>query len=380
MSRNAKMNKGDETIKKVDLKAGRYSERTLVNLICTDVQKKEYAKKGKFPNKQKYTAFLNRLGRYCIFEQVQDSDKFNIKEVFQCPISDAEIKVHEGIYQYLAPLILDQVLNDSENRWTLFNVFELAKTCHLFNLNYNTMKYNQGAVERDLRIPKYTTSDFFLKVDDRINYRIRKCLDYLHSMNCIAYDEVHIIQTYEIEVLFDGNRRKEIRKLNQPHRTTKQEMSLYTSLDKAASKYADVKNQSDKFYGNIGAKYRAELSRLFKEHHIKYVCRGFEIWQIDDDRCKEVFESFKNNSVSYYQEKIGAEFKVLVDSNAETRIQNRKYTADNYLDNFKELSKITLPYDSPDIRPRLPSAKKHGEILVAEAQEIDYEIEEIEDY
>ena len=140
------------------------------------------------------------IGRYCKFEPVQDTDKINVKEVFPSPISDAEIQIHEKIYQCLTPLILDQVLNGSEGRWTLFNAFGLAKACHLFNLNYNTMKYNQGAVEKDLQIPRYTTSDFFLKVDDRINYRIRKCLDYLHSMNCITYDEVHIIQTYEVDL------------------------------------------------------------------------------------------------------------------------------------------------------------------------------------
>lgn len=380
MSQKLKTAKGDGTIKKVDFKAGQYREKTLVNLICTDAQKKEYAPKGKFPNAKKHDAFLNRLGRYCKFEQVQNTDKINVKEVFPCPISDAEIKIHERIYQYLTPLILNQVLNDSESRWTLFNVFELAKACHLFNLNYNTMKYNQGAVEKDLQIPRYTASDFFLKVDDRINYRIRKCLDYLHSMNCITYDEVHIIQTYEVEILSDENKRKEIRKMNKPHRATKSEMNLYTSLDKAASRFAEVRNQSDKFYGNIGLRYKAELARLFKEHHIKYVCRGFEIWQIDDDRCREVFESFKNNPVSYYQEKIGTEFKNLVDSNADTRFRSREHIVNNYLDNFKELSEITLPYDSPDIRPRLPSAKKHSDILIEESQNIDYEIEEVEDY
>lgn len=373
MLKKSNRNKGDGIIKKINLKPGRYNEVTLVDKVCTDAEKKSYHMKEKFASAKYRQSFIDRLDCYCKYEYDQDAKKVNVKEVFKYPKTTAEVKVHKGIYQYLAPLILDKVINTEEGRWTMFNIHDLARDCCMYNKNYSTMKSNQGAVEKDLNIPQFTTSEFFNKADDRIDDYIRRCVKYLKEMNCVIFDEIHIIckisKDYET-CLNEDTQEDEIHEYitNKRFEATKEEVDLYASLVEIASKKAGVRNHADKWYGKTAIKYNAELSKLLKDHNIKYVCPGFRLHRVDTDRCREILDSFSDKPINQYRKEIGFLLKNVMDGNAEKRVKKAGRADKFYLENFKDLSEITLLYGAPDIRPRLPSAKTQQERLQQKAE------------
>lgn len=369
MSKKSKTNKGDETIKKIDLKAGQYNEATLVDKVCTDAERRLYHKKEKFASAKHRQSFISRLDCYCKFKYDQDTKKVNVKEIFTYPKTQAEVKVH----QYLAPLILDKVINTEEGRWTIFNIQDIARDCYMCNKNYSTMKNNQDAVERDLHIPQFTTSEFFNKADNCIDDYIRRCIKYLKEMNCVIFDEIHIIckinKNYET-CFNEDTQEDEIHEYitNKRFEATKEELDLYAGLVEIASRKAGVRNHADKWYGKTAIKYNAEISKLLKAHNIKYVCGGFRLHRVDTSRCKEILGSFSDKPINQYRKEIGVLLKTVMDGNAEKRIKKAGRADKFYLENFKDLSEITLLYGAPDIRPRLPSAKTRQERLQDEAE------------
>lgn len=63
-----------------------------------------------------------------------------------------------AIYQYLTPLILDEIINNRNDRQTLFNTYELVKASYLVNDNYAPMKFAQDEVSSGLQIPYKTVA------------------------------------------------------------------------------------------------------------------------------------------------------------------------------------------------------------------------------
>lgn len=355
--------KGDDIIKSINLKAGRYTEIKLVDMVCTDAQKRSYYRKNKFANSKQREMFLDRLSCYCTFEVDEATNKYLIKNVYEFPKVAAETKIHKGIYQYLAPLILNNLLNNGNERSIVFSSFSLAADCYMVNQNYPLMKFNQKAVETDLNIPEKQVMEYFAKSDGSIDYYIRQCLKYLEATNCLVFNEVHLIKTYEEKNESDPESNAVIkrRKYSDLHVATKEEMDLYTMLVEIASEESGVRNNCDKWYGKSSIQYRTELNKLFKQKHIKYVYKGFEIWKVNTKRCREIFDSFSDKSILEYQQGIGCILKSIIDSNA-----GQRKLQDSQLEHFKELSEITLLYDAPKVH--LPSAKSYQERLQEEAE------------
>lgn len=360
---DGKSNREDDRIKEINLKGGQYKESTLVDKICTEAQKRSYHKKEKFANNKQRSMFLDRLSCYCTYDYDQDRKMCKVKKVFTYPKTDAEVKVHSGIYQCLTPLILDMVLRSkSEGRHAVFSAFDLAENCSMFNANYKIMKHNQAAIETDLHIPQNTAQEFFLKSDDRINYYIRKCVEYLNKMGCVVFDEIHLIKRYTEEVIPDEETDDVIKiRRTEKHIASKEEMDLYTAILEEASKKAGIRKNADRWYGKTAFRYQTEVSRLFKKNHIAYVCRGFVVYRFDTDRCREILNTFSDKSMNQYRQGAGSLFKALMDERAEARFITHSSFDENYLEHFKDLSEIALLFDAPDIKPRLLSAENYEE-------------------
>lgn len=358
---------GDEIIN-INLKPGLYLEKTLVNLICTPAQKKEYYKRGRFPNSQKQNMFWNRLSRYCEFEYI--AGKYKIKHVFDSPITDSEIRIHKGIYQYLAPLILDIVLKNTDNNKSIVTSFALARDSDLINRNYGYMKARQDAVVTDLQIPKTTVFEYFINTDSRIDDYIEQCVKYLESLNCILYEKVYLIAV-EGKLSSEGAEKAiNVECQIDCHRASENEVSLYANLVDEASRAAGVVNASDRFYGKTGAKYKAILDKLLEQNGIRYMVRAFQLYRVNADRCRKILATFNDKSLDERRRDIGAVFKVIIDGNAEKRSAERPRADKNFIENFKNLSEITLLYGAEDIRPKMPSAKSYKDIMADKANNI----------
>lgn len=341
----------------VQLKKGAYNESTLVDKVCTEAQRNSYHKKDRFASGKHRNMFLDALARYCDYKYDVESGKYIITEIYCYPKTLFESKVHKGIYQYIAPLILNEVLfgDGYKKRKTVITSLDLAQAANIIGRNYNNAKYNQDAMEADLHFPATILAEYFNKADNRIDDYIRQCIKYLAGMNCVIYNEVHMICDYPKYVDTAGG--VLICKEEQVRKATDDEMRLYSQLVEVASKKANVITSADKWYGNKAEKYQTELKKLLKQNNILFVCRAFELWRVDTERCKDVLESFSDKSIEQRKQEIGTVLKLMMDRNAENRLIKNPSLGKDYLEQFKRLSDLTLPYDADDIMKQLPSAR-----------------------
>ena len=95
--------------------------------------------------------FLDTLARYCDYEYDMSTKKYTVLEVYKYPKSLYDSKIHKGIYQYLAPLILYEVLfgEGYKDRKAVITSMDLAQVVSMVNSNYTKMKYNQDSVVID---------------------------------------------------------------------------------------------------------------------------------------------------------------------------------------------------------------------------------------
>lgn len=357
--------------KPVKLKKGSYNEITLVDKVCSDAQRRSYHKKERFASGKHHSMFLDTLARYCDYEYDIAEKKYIVTEVYEYPKTLYESKIHKGIYQYLAPLMLYQVLF-GENRKAVVTSMDLAKYAGIVNDNYENVRYNQDAMQTDLGFSSAVLAEYFNKADSRIDDYIRQCIKYLSGMNCVIYNETHMIgllpKTADIENGHVIIRPPEVR------RATDDEMKLYSKLVEKASRRAKITSNSEKWYGKKAARYNTELTRLLKENGIQFVCRAFELWKVDEKRCKDIMRGFADKTISQRTQEIGTVLKVIMDSNAEARLNKNPSLGSDYLEQFKRLSDITLLYGADDIMKLLPSAQ--GKDIQADMRErYGYEIE-----
>lgn len=342
--------------KLVRLKKGSYNESTLVDKVCSEAQQRSYHKKEKFASGKHRSMFLDSLARYCDYEYDAENEKYVVTDVFKYPKTLYESKIHKGIYQYLAPLILNEVLF-GKGRKAVITSMDLARAAEIINVNYDNAKYNQDAMQIDLGFSQSVLVEFFNKADSRIDDYIRQCIKYLSGMNCVIYNETHMIgimpKTADIE---NGH---VIIKPPEVRRATDDEMKLYAKLVEQASRKAKITSNSEKWYGKKAARYNTELTRLLRENGIMFVCRAFELWKVDEKRCKDIMRSFaeEGKTIEDRKQEIGTVLKLIMDENAEKRLIKNPSLGENYLEQFKRLSDMTLLYGAEDIMKLLPSAK-----------------------
>lgn len=378
MPKKLKTHKGDESIKKIDLEPVLYDESVLVDKVCTAAQKRSYHKKEKFANNKQRSMFVERLSQYCEFTYDPDAKEVNVKKIFDYPKTRAELKIHDGIYLYLTPLLLDAIIHSENDRQSLFSVYELTKKSHMMNHNYGTMKFAQDEVSTGLHIPNRTISEYFDKADGYFHYYIKKCLNYLVETSCIIFSEVPIIKKVtfvDAEINLNGCKAR-----GKPdiHKATEEEMNLYAKLLETVDNELDIHSNQDRWFGKKAWTYQSTLSKLLKDHNIEYVIQGFEIYCVHPDRCQEIMQSFSEHSLDYYKQEIGTMLKEIVDSNAENRTEKHKLIDVDYLEHFKDLSEISLPYGAEDITKRIPALKNsYDKRMKGKLEQMEFEYSEV---
>lgn len=337
----------------------------LVDKVCSEAQRRSYHRKEKFASGKYQNMFLDTLARYCDYEYDVVTKKYTVLEVYKYPRSLYDSKIHKGIYQYLAPLILCEVLfgEGYKDRKAVITSMDLAQIVSMVNSNYTKMKYNQDAVLIDMDFDANILAEYFNKADNRIDDYIRRCIKYLTAMNCVIYNETHMIGIMPTTAEIDNGHI--IVGPAQVRKATDDEMKLYSRLVEKASRKAKILSESEKWYGKKAPRYNAELIRMMKEHGILFVCRAFELWRVDEEQCKNILRSFNEKTIEQRRQEIGVVLKAIMDTNAEKRFQQNAALGSNYIEQFKRLSDITLLYDADDVLKLLPSVheKNYQEVM-----------------
>ena len=95
------------------------------------LKKKSYHRKEKFASGKHQSMFLDTLARYCDYEFDAEKKKYVVTEVFSYPKTLSDAKIHKGIYQYLAPLMLYRVLygDDKKESQSSDNLYGYSCRC-----------------------------------------------------------------------------------------------------------------------------------------------------------------------------------------------------------------------------------------------------------
>lgn len=359
------------------LEKRQYSEVELVSMICTEIQANSYKKKNKFVGGKQRSMFLDKLSTYCEYEYDKEQKQYTITDVYDSPQTMAQARLHKGIYRFLAPLILNEMINNhDENNKARLTVFDLAKKIALVNNNYDQIKYNMEQVGDELSIPFYIVYEYFNKTDLQIDEYLRRCIKYLRSENCVIANEVHVIQTFEQSAELDENLVL-ITKEKDVHTASDEEMKLYSRIIEQASREAGAFTNYDQWYGKSSGKFKKALKRLLEQHGIDYVCRGFEMWYIDLDKCKKMLDEYVAEfSLAENTRMLGEVFKLILDDNAATRASKKEMVDLSYVEHFKSLSSLTVLSDAEDIRKKIKSWKTQPDKLIEKANSINVEYRE----
>ena len=354
----------------------KYDEKELVYMLCTDSQIKSYEQKDRFVGGKQRSIFLDKLSQYCEYEFNQQERTYLITDLFEVPKTIAQARLHKGIYQFLAPLILNEMINNhDENHKARLTIFDLAKKIAMVNSNYDYIKYNIEQSGKELEIPFYELYEYFNKTDLQIDEYLRRCIKYLASENCVIANEVHVIQTAEIGVDINKNT-VAIVKEKDVHTATDEEMDLYARLVEQASKISGASTNYEQWYGKNSKNFKKALKQLLNENGIDYVCRGFEMWYVDLDKCRRMLEDYSVIPLSERTKMLGELFKLIIDENAEKRASKNPLIDNGYVEHFKTLSSLTILNNSEDVRKKFKYWKSQPERLMNKANNFNVEYTE----
>ena len=367
-----------EEVRKIDLKKQMYHEYELVKKLCTEAQIKSYEKNYKFSGGKQRSIFLDKLSAYCEYEHDRQNRTYTITELYDIPMTMAQARLHKGIYQFLAPLILNEMLNNhDENNKARMTIFDLARQVALINPNYDYVKFNMELSSDELDIPYLDINEFFKRADVKIDEYLRRCLKYLRSENCVLVNEVHVIQTFEEKVdISDGV--AVITKVKDLHTASDDEMNLYSRLVEEASNISGAHTNQEQWYGKNAQKFKRVLEESLRNNGIDYVCRAFEMWYVDLNKCEKMLAEYTQEfSIEEHADMLGKVFKLMIDENAENRLGKKSYFDTDYVEHFKTLSSLTILPDAEDLRGKFKGWKSKSEKMIEKAQDTVLKFNEV---
>lgn len=347
-----------------------YSEIELVRLVCSPKQIQSYEKRGKFAGGKQREMFLKRLSECCEFEYDSKKREYHVLNIFAVPQTKAEKQIHSGIYQFLAPLILNKVAEyRQQNQTTVLTPFELAKEIGLVNQNYNLIRYNMKSAKKDLDIPYKELHDFLNTVYRRADDYVYRCIKYLQSEEILEVNEVQIIQTFKETAKVESHTIV-VTKESDRHIASDEEMALYRQLVTTASGIAGTYTGREQLFGKDSYKFKNSMRKLLYDSGIDYVSRGLELWCENIKKAEQLMAEYDDFSIIGYTEQLNLKFKALIDGNAEKFAVKNELSDTNYTEHFKTLSSLTLLNDAEDVRKHFATWKMGSEWIGKKASKL----------
>lgn len=342
---------------KVKIRKSEINTRQLVELFGTKKNKEYYANNNKLPTSTK-KSILTKASRYCDIIDLGNG-KYQINKVYTNPKPLTLNKLQNGIYQYMAPLILLKLLNGHDkNNKVVFPLLDWALFIDMINNNYKPMKYNQSNTGEYLNINTSIINEFFEKVDENIRYYIENCLEYLKKADVLVWYKVPMLRKRIIERSESTNKDINIKCSYIDARATDEEIKYIIDTSELIRSLYGIKNKSECFYGNKAEIYRRELQNKLTRQDILYFYDSYEVYYTNKLRCNNLLKDFTYSNEKELIHNFNKYFiENIVVSNAEKRQAKeiiKQYRLDeNYITNFKTLSELTL-----DIQQKLNVSKE----------------------
>lgn len=330
----------------------------IIEKYATPTIKDSYKKTGKLATKNKQSV-LQSFARYCEYKELSNN-RYRITRVFKTPVPTTFTKLNDGLYKYLAPIVLNKLLTEhDETNKIVMPLMDYARHIEMINDNYKPMKYNQEATSEYLGVNNDVIREYFDKMDDNIKYYIQRCLDYLQSADVLKWYKVPMVRKKKKETIIQSNGNIMIRCYYEDLRATPEEVNHFNTVFEDLRKEMNIKSKSECFYGSKALKFCKSLSEKLNELDIQYFYDGYEIYYTSLERCENLLQTFENyNNTDLLTQQFNETFISSIVGNAEQRqlkelkkeLSESFKKDSNYIANFKILSETTINQDVPKVK------------------------------
>lgn len=367
-------------------KKGNHSFSEIVNILGNKQQKKSYEKNKSLGTKARIY-LLEKLSRYCDYSMSDDGRAITINRTYKNPKPVHLPKLQTGLYQYMSPIILLELLHSSdENNKINLPIFKWARLIDMVNENYQPVKFNKDKVCKYFNINDNTMNEFFDKVDESMRYYMHSCLEYLRKCDVIKWYKVPMLYK---RVMFRGSNDSDGQAnlvCTYEHvRATDEEVKFVLDCMEYVRKELNIKTESACYYGTSSKKFKTRLKEMLKQRDILYQYDSYEVFYTNKIRVENLLKEFPVNDKDGLVKGFNQEFIDLIIKNAEKRsVKNfanevlKEYRQSyNYLEDIMHLSELTIPFDkNVDVYKSL-KLKKDYDKNFEEKKEDDFFINKI---
>ncbi len=356
----------------IELKPGAINNKELVEIFGTERQKESYYKNWKLNTGNK-TSILNKAKNKCDIEDL-GRGKYTIHRVYNPYINEEIIPLKKGLNKYIAPIILNKLLNQQDkHRKIVLPFVSWAKNFEIINENYPIIKYNQQQSSNYLNINQDILFEYFEKMDSCIKYHFNKCLEILkEKADLIDYDTVKMVK--KVKIIKDDKINNNINDgmnifldyFDEP--ISDDDRNFVHDCEELAETKANITKKKEKYYGIKSIIYKKELKRLLIKRNILFTFRSYKIFYKNEDKIKEAISLFDDIDLNNEEEFIEAfhdsflnyiEHKATLRHNKEiekSKIEDLTYIIkkhriiETYIQDFKLLSQLTIKKDSESLK------------------------------
>ena len=342
-----------KTVNLKDITVGEINSETLVEWFGSQANKDYFKKRRKIPNTTK-VVLLKRAVCKCDIEDV-GRGKYMIHSVHEEEIPYSMYEINKGVVQYLAPMILSELLyTDYIDGVTILN---LANAVGIINRNYRTIKSNKKLTSKKLELDIENIHNYYHVVDSAIKYYIIYSLKKLKSCGCLLFDEPYMVVTKKTENIEHTIKSTKIENIIDCRIATGSEGAKYSELIEEAMDELKIPDLKEAYFGSK----RSAFSELMKEKikeiktddgaSIVMIFKGVRVWSVSPKRSELILEDFnksnKKDSIKnfnkFFIELIQGKLDRKDNLNVNTNIALCN-TESDVLQPLNELSKTTLDY------------------------------------
>lgn len=327
-----------------NIKPGKYSEKTLVEMFASQKMKDDYNKKGKFTSSNKQR-LLDKISRYC---QIQDlgNGYYTISKIHPYPLPAKWALMNKPLYRDITPLLLHNLINGhDENNAITLTIGKWARELRMVNQNYPLVKSNKEDSAELLDVDVDTIFDFYDKADAAMEYYILNDLSFLKTALCVYWTEVH----YVVEEITDntnvidenGNITPSIKL--QTRIATEEEMDFYTTCMEVADNELGITTDKERYYSKKSIEWSRIVRRELYKRGIKLVYKAYKGYYMHLDRCKYLLDQFDQKTQEELHAELAEDFAKHMIENSEKRYEksSEKYNS-SYCEYFAGLCDVVI--------------------------------------
>lgn len=340
---------------KSKLKIGIISEKKLIEYCATDKQREKYNNNGHFVSDLKNAVLKNASLQY----EIKDlgNREYEIIKIYDYKLPSCINKLHNGLYQYIVPLMLSKIINERDQYNKVnFTFYKWARLIDMINNNYYPIKKNKVQYSKELNIDENTLEEYFTRVDDSIQYYIFNALEYLRKSGVIQWYKVPMICIRHINVddkVPNDKHNIDVQLSYETRRATEEETKYSLECIDKIKEELHLENLSQCFFGKHAQKFANRLKILLRKKDIEYFYDTYEAYCVGQNikKCKNILDTYNISEPDKFIIDFNKEFKNNIISLAEKRYTKLSDSFDdNYIDYFKQLCDITIDSNSKRIK------------------------------